>query len=336
MPTLPAPDDLQYLIYEVLSQTGYDGDAAALAQRVRQLDHGLPAEDEFSVICAWLGRCRLAHKLDQRPTPPSARDRYQVPDLLAEFDRGGAVLVEVKVCNDQTLSFKPDYYGRLRAYADLVGKPLLIAWRFRGWWTLFDVRHLKLAKVNYNIAFGEASRQNLMNILAGDVAYELGPGAGIHFEMTKEELIHREQGSDGGSEEEWRVRVTDTFITDGEGERRHDLHPETQQLLATFPLEERDAHADPKVIKSFVPGVDQVQFAHSALVQLLAWESPTDRVPHWRSLVGVPVITRSIGDFAVALDRALAERVVRYVIHQQPAEWPDFVPKGETAKAEAP
>jgi hypothetical protein len=38
-------------------------------------DIGLPVEDEFSVACAWLGKCQLLHKLDQ----------HQVPIALAEI-----------------------------------------------------------------------------------------------------------------------------------------------------------------------------------------------------------------------------------------------------------
>jgi hypothetical protein len=51
-----APDDIERLIQEVLSELGYSGDAASIARKVKRLNLGLPAEDEFSVICAWLGR----------------------------------------------------------------------------------------------------------------------------------------------------------------------------------------------------------------------------------------------------------------------------------------
>lgn len=83
------PDDLARLIQDVLSELGYAANARELAKRVHRLDLGLPAEDEFSVICSWLGKCRLLHKLDQKQVPPGSRDTFQVPDLLALFDIGG-------------------------------------------------------------------------------------------------------------------------------------------------------------------------------------------------------------------------------------------------------
>jgi Holliday junction resolvase len=187
-------DDMARLIQEVLTDLGSAADPAEVARRVRGLDRGLPAEDEFGVICAWLGQCRLIHKLDQQQAPVSSRDVYRVPDLLAAFEAAGPFLIEVKVKQDQTPSFRPDYLGRLTAYAKLLGLPLLIAWKFHSMWSLFDARHLRIAQTNFNITQSEAMRQNLLGVLAGDVAYSLGPGAGIHFDCAKERLISTEDG----------------------------------------------------------------------------------------------------------------------------------------------
>ena len=90
------PEDVARLIQDILSELGHGADPTTVAARVRALDRGLPAEDEFSVICSWLGKTRLIHKLDQLQTPPTSRDIYQVPDLLAVFDAGGPFLIEVK------------------------------------------------------------------------------------------------------------------------------------------------------------------------------------------------------------------------------------------------
>ena len=45
-----SPSDLPRLIQDVLAELGYEGDAVEVAKRVRRLDIGLPAEDEFSVV----------------------------------------------------------------------------------------------------------------------------------------------------------------------------------------------------------------------------------------------------------------------------------------------
>ena len=47
-----SPPDLPRLIQDVLAELGYEEDALEVAKRVRRLDIGLPAEDEFSVVCA--------------------------------------------------------------------------------------------------------------------------------------------------------------------------------------------------------------------------------------------------------------------------------------------
>ncbi len=326
------PDDIERLIQEVLTELGYSGDAAAVARKVKRLNLGLPAEDEFSVICAWLGRCRLVHKLDQAQAPLSSRDTFQVPDLLAAFEEGGPVLIEVKSKKSPKLSFRPDYLGRLQAYAALVGRPLLIAWKFHSLWTLFDARHLQLARTNFNITHERAMKENLLGVLAGDVAYVLRPGAGVHFEFAKEELI-----SVGGDAENftetWQMRVSEVFFTDGDGARRGDLHGETQQLLATWDLQTDEAHSPTSVRKSFVAGDGGVQFAHVALVHLLNWEGGGTGPPSWRQLLQAPKITRTIEDFGRALQRGLGEKVVRYVFHQQPQTARDLLRAEEEVAA---
>lgn len=123
------PDDTDRLIQDVLAELGWASDARRIADKVRQLDRGLPAEDEFMAVCAWLGQTRLIHKLDQHQSPPASRETYQVPDLLADFQSSGPVLIEVKVKRSQTLSFTPEYLGRLNAYPARCRRP--VSQRFR-------------------------------------------------------------------------------------------------------------------------------------------------------------------------------------------------------------
>ena len=121
-------DDDERLIQEVLAELGRDADPKAIADRVKRLDLGLPIEDEFVAVCSWLGKTRLIHKLDQHQAPSQSRDEYdeyQVPDLLAQYQDSGPVLIEVKAKKAHTLLFKPDYLARLEAYAALLNIPLL-------------------------------------------------------------------------------------------------------------------------------------------------------------------------------------------------------------------
>lgn len=321
------PPDIERLIQDVLADLGFDADAGDVARRVRKLNHGLPAEDEFVVICAWLGRTRLLHKLDQHQVPISSKSEFQVPDVLVVFEAGGPFLIEVKVCNDRTLSFKPDYHARLVRYADLLCAPLLVAWKHYSLWTLVDIRHFALARKNFNLSHSEAMRQNLLGVLAGDVAFKLAEASGIHLDITKEKLVETRPTEDG-FEETWQMRVTGVEFTIKDGEVRTNLHPETTQLFATWDLQSSEVHSPTHIRQSFTVGPQGIEFAHRALVSLLAWEKREDDPVNWRTLLRAPEITRSIAHFGAALERGLAEGVVHMILHQTPATVPDFLDEG--------
>lgn len=321
-----APPDLPRLIQDVLAELGYDADAAAVAERVRRLDIGLPIEDEFSVVCAWLGKCQLLHKLDQHQVPIASKQEFQVPDLLAKFSTQTSkspVLIEVKSKKDKLLSFKPEYMGRLQNYADLVGMPLLVAWKFHSLWVLFEARHMKKANKNFNITLATAMRENLLGILAGDVAYKIGAGAGIHLRFRKDRLLGSEKTSEGQTEQ-WVMTIDDVSFTDREGARRTDLGSAVQSLFTAWDLEEEE-HTDSHIHLHFVAGTEGVQFAHSALVNLLNWESPHDGRPHWRGLLRREQVTANVANFSAALDDAFRQKVVSHVFYLQPHATPDFL-----------
>jgi len=322
------PDDLDRLIQEAITQLGFDVDATQVARSVKLLNLGLPAEDEFSAICAWLGRCELVHKLDQLQAPTSSHDAYQVPDLLVAFASHGAVLIEVKVRAKTTLSFRPDYLRRLQAYAQLLGKPLLIAWKYFNIWTLFDARHLTLARTNYNISLNEALRQNLLGALAGDVVFKLCAGAGLHLTIAKEELLSTTP-TESGCTEEWQMRIVEVAFSKGGGARVPDLHPETQQLLIAWDLEQKEIHHADRIEMGWVAGEEGMQFAHMALVRLLSWGRAEGSKQDWRATLRAPRITEAIENFGAALERALTEGVVQFVMHQQPVDVPDFLTEAE-------
>ena len=110
-----------------MEQLGWGVEAGQVATRIWRLNVGLPREDEFSVVCGWLGCCDVIHKLDQKQTPDKSCEKYQVPDLLAVFNVKGKqipVLIEVKSKKDKTLSFRPDYLEKLSNYANVLKPPL--------------------------------------------------------------------------------------------------------------------------------------------------------------------------------------------------------------------
>ncbi len=321
------PPDLPRLIQDVLAELGYDADAAAVAEQVRRLDIGLPTEDEFSVLCAWLGKCQLLHKLDQHQLPVVSKQQFQVPDLLAKFSTqtsNSPLLIEVKSKKDKLLSFKPEYMERLQNYADLVGMPLLIAWKFHNLWMLFEARHMAKAKKNFNITLNTALRENILGTLAGDVAYKIGAGAGVHFRFRKDKLLGTEKTKTGYTEQ-WAMAIDDVGFTDSEGARCTDLDGEIQSLFTAWDLEEKEEHTDSHVHRHYIAGNEGMQFAHTALVHLLNWESSNDDRPHWRGLMRKEQVTANVANFSAALEAAFRQKIVSHIFHVQPHTMPTFL-----------
>jgi Holliday junction resolvase len=250
-------------------------------------------EDEFAVVCAWLGKCQLLHKLDQQQVPVASKDVFQVPDLLAKFSTQSShapVLIEVKSKKENVLSFTPGYLKKLQNYADLVGMPLLIAWKCHSWWMLFEAKHMTKAKKNFNISLNTASRENLLGALAGDVAYKVGTGAGVHLRFRKDKLLGTEEAFEGYVEK-WAMTVDEVNFTDYQGQHRKDLDAEVQSLMTTWNLEKQEEHTESHMHLSFIAGNEGIQFAHSALVHLLDRESPHEDGPHWRGLLRKEQVT---------------------------------------------
>lgn len=321
------PSDLPRLIQDVLAELGYVLDAAAVAEQVRRLDIGLPVEDEFSVVCAWLGKCQLLHKLEQHQVPVASKQEFQVPDLLAKFSTQttkSPVLIEVKSKKDKHLSFKPEYMRRLQNYADLVRMPLLVAWKFHSLWMLFEAKHMKKADKNFNISLETAMRESLLGALTGDVGYKIGAGAGVHLRFRKDNLVETRETKDGYTEQ-WMMTIDDVSFTDREGTRRIDLDSEVQSLFTTWHLQKKEEHTESHIHLRFIAGDEGMQFAHTALVHLLSWESPRDDKPHWRGLLRREQVTANVANFSAALDTAFKQKVVSHIFHVQPHDVPDFL-----------
>jgi Holliday junction resolvase len=318
-------DVLSHVIYEALEQIAPGTDAQKLANRVQRLRVGLPAEDEFSIILSWLGRCRLVHKLDQLQSPRESRRELRVPDLLAVFNYKGRdvpVLIEVKTSIDKTLSWQPDFRDALQRYADTLRLPLLIAWRHHTFWCLFEARRLTKAVKNFNIRFGEAMKNTLMSELAGDFTFSLRPGCGIHLKIRK--LSEETEGGFDG-------RIEEAYWTNGEGNR-------FKKAAGVYPLflclEQHAVLVDQGefVTQSFViPDRPTSEFAHRALVTLLRFSARSDEV-HWRRTLeedSLPPLARD--GLRQAARQALDAGFLHFGADIAPANMPRFLAPPVTA-----
>ena len=205
--------------------------------------------------------------------------------------------------------------------------PLLIAWKHHGIWTLFEVRHLTKARKNFNIRFGDAMKENLLGVLAGDVAYKIAPGAGIRFRCRKEKLLATEEHDDTVTER-WQMRIDDVGFTVADGKDANALDPDVKTLFTTWDLAEQQTHSDTHIELHFVADDDAgMMFGHMALTHLLNWTLPQGTAINWRHAIRRDAVVRNMTNFGRALERAQDQKVVRTILHQQPQSWPGFLPK---------
>jgi hypothetical protein len=242
----------------------------ALIARLQQLQRGLEPENEFALILSWLGKCRLVHKLNQEQLPLNSIDTYKVPDFLAAFEHEGKVipvLIEVKTTGTSDpatldLGTLSSLNRKYLPYAELLHLPMLVAWKHRGFWMLFEMRHAQLATVNYKIDFGTAMKENLLGVLAGDFSYRLAPGTRIQMRIRK--LTHPDSETGDFDGEVINVQVVNPV-----GEPVPEI-PHLSSLFLFWDNEVELVDEGDDVVQSFVVSdVGTSQFASRMLSQIV-------------------------------------------------------------------
>lgn len=320
--------DRSRVLHEALEQSGWENPEEVI-QRVKRLDLGLPVEDEFAVICSWLGKCSLVHKLDQQQIPRSSRDTYQVPDLLAVFNTANnqyRVLIEVKTKSKGNLTLREKDREKLLKYGEMLGLPVLFAWKYHGLWMLFDISLFKRFNKNYRIDLFTAVSNSLMSLLAGDMNYQLGEGVGLYLKFKKDEMHDSDENV-----ETWKTRIEDVYLRDFNGEKQYRFSPKTLSILNTCEIEENTEVDDEYISQSFVVRPDMGNMAHRAMEKLLKMADADTNI-HWRSLLVDESPLHSIADFQSALDEALKQKFVKYILIQHPKKYPDFIMDDDKAK----
>jgi hypothetical protein len=311
-------DRLSWLISEAIQHLGPNSDPKALAERVRRLQIGLPAEDEFSVLVTWLGRCKLVHKLDQIQTPASSREHWRIPDLFTLFEYKGnhvPALIEVKTSIEAELSWTPAYRDALVAYADLLNLPLLIAWRFHSFWTLFGIEHFAPKPTNYKIEFKDAMMSSLMSELAGDFSFTLRPGSGLHVRYRKSK--ETASGFDG--------RIEEVYWKNAAGEHFASTAPGVLPLFLCIQQQPSAVEDDPFVTQSFViPEGAEAEFAYRALVTLLRLSEREDL--NWRRTLENGTLPPLANDGLLrAANAAVEAGFVQQIFRIRPTVLPEFL-----------
>jgi len=152
--------------------------ASAVSERLKVFEAGFSPEREFMAVANWLGRIQSINRIDQTPLPRCNDNAAEVgvPDLLCVASVNGSrlpLLIEVKRSDEPKLVWSEKYISQLRAYAEMLHMPLLLAWKHHHIWTLTDVRHFTKKVTSYHLDFRKAMMENLMSLIFGDIMLEL-------------------------------------------------------------------------------------------------------------------------------------------------------------------
>ncbi len=193
-----SPNDLQNLDEKKLMQLFPSlENKEEILEQVRSQEKGIPLEYQFGAICWWLGKCKHFQFIDTQPEFPylSKIENVKYPDAFAVFNYNNhdfPCFIQIKSYNNKQLKMSAKYVSGLKKYPLLKGYPLLIAWKFREFWFLFDIDTFISESGGINVKFEDAGRANLMSVLCGDFVFS-GFKKGTNFylvmETEKDDLI---------------------------------------------------------------------------------------------------------------------------------------------------
>lgn len=323
------PSNLERLLHEALEQLGWEANTSELAKKVNRLDYGLPLEDEFAVLCGWLGKCKLIHKLDQQQYPIASKEIYQVPDLMAVFEYDGRdvpVLIEVKSKNKNVLSLRPDYIERLNSYGNLMNLPVLIAWKNKfGLWTLNSLESFVQTDRNFNLNYNKAISESLLGVLAGDFCYSLGIGAGVHFYTKKLGLIDTDF-SDTTKTENWNLQIEEVCFTSYTNKVVKNLSPLAQQVFFSWDLTEKVEVGDTHITINNFCDSETMLFSQIALTRVLTGRAPSkENSIHWRNILDGGHSLSYLKDFRKGIQENIDKKIVHHAIDYVPSDLPSFM-----------
>ena len=203
-----AYEDAADIVRAIEQSGGLRASESEIIEKLRSIQLGWPAEREFMALSLWMGQCVLIHQLDKEGQHPAkSKEDFRVPDFFAIYSVKGKhqtpVLIEVKSSRQpelvrdasghlktkkrDNLVFTARYYNGLRRYADMVGLPLLVAWKIQGFglWFLFDIRAMQRVERAYRAESPDIGVHDLLGVLVGNVGIGMTEGSKWVLEIQK-------------------------------------------------------------------------------------------------------------------------------------------------------
>jgi hypothetical protein len=296
----------------------------AFIARAQHVEFGLSAEIEFAAMLRWLGTCTFVHRLSEDLLDDPDRHKFKIPDLLAVFRtpmQTCSAIIEVKTTSELHLDLTRDYLERQRAYASLLNQPLLIAWKPRsiGFWILVDPIHARdVDETTLRLEFGNAVKNDLMSLLAGDFIVVPHEGAGLRIEADR---IGPKEPTENGYEALFQIRKA--YMHDADG---HEISGWPPALLWTISsaMASSDVVSDDGLVQNFL-ATGSMTRAQLILRAAASFSLTEEQRISWKS-VGTNL------DRFVSRDRLLVDiksyfgSVIQYVFFLRPQVIPPFLP----------
>jgi len=315
------------LLHKAISMLGWAGKPEDIADKVRQLERGLPAEDQFAALCVWMGKCSLIHKLEQEQFPNLSREEYQVPDFLAVFDlstKKVPTLIEVKKTNDIRLApFGSKYYSKLTNYATLMKLPLLIAWYIErlNLWCLFDIERMQRKRSAFHIDFHTATNNSLLGVIFDDVIFRIRPGLKAQFNVRKEPGSEIRDPTTGELREFSGILEEIAWLNSSD--KRINTTPSLGRLLELlFYVVDNDANDnenEKNVTLTFYTTKEENLFAHQLLgVMAFGTAILRDATPSWIEVLKSDGFQMDYQSVREALSTGIKEGAISIILKQNP------------------
>jgi len=321
---------IAYDIYHEKEGVSLDLDPNRIRNKLRQLNRGLPAEDEFTALALWSGRCKYIHKLDRDILPKDCA--YEIPDFLCILEVDGRtipLLVEVKTSSNQVRSFGKKYCSALQSFADRLGLPILIALKFTcfepSWWVLFELQKMVTSRGTGKANVMEIMKQTLLSSLLGDFSFQIRQGSTLAFSISKEKV----QRDDSGSIVSMAGTIEDVYWETSDGKRVEWVSLLDLLFMLTqddVKVEEYPSH----VVQKFYKVGDDAAFAHWALPFAFSPRKYFDRegIP-WDRMIREHGFSFSLDDVEQTVRRAQERGLAGPTVYVQPQDIPQFLKTGQ-------
>ena len=309
-------DDQARIIQKVKAELGWTDDIGSFSKRVNELHKGLIHEDEFLYLLNWTGRCTFFHKLDQSITPPNSKETYNIPDIFAVFNVGGKstkYLIEIKTSAKNSLSWTESYYQGLKRYSQLVGIPVLVAWKW-SWldiWTVFDINHFKKGPSNYKIGLEKAHQENLMSQIVGDYFIKPFDEFSLFLKFRKIKKI-----KDVQNEATWEAITDEIYFLGEDGKKIKGLDPSIFSLILSFETEVETVENETHIINRYYPHPNKAAYAQSVLIRLA--NALSDGEVNWIQKIRENKYPVTYNKLYKAVEVGLDSRLIRNILFQEP------------------